>query len=405
MIREKTMNYIYSDRMSKMNGAATREILKLLTRPEIISFAGGFPATQCLPQKEVQQIANELLSEGVATKVLQYGKTEGFPELIEQLIDYVKSVNIEGIGAENVQIISGGQQGIDLMSKVFLNPGDVVLVENPTYLTALQIFDSYQAKIIGVDSDHDGLILEDLEAKIKKYSPKMLYCVPTFSNPTGKTYTVENRKKIAEITAKYGVMVLEDDPYGKLRLEGTPVPSLKSFDKAGNVVYVTSFSKVLSPGLRVGAAFGNAEVIRKIAIAKQGVDVTTSNLSQLICAEYMKRNLLSKNIEKSLPVYRERRDAMIAAINKYMPEEYTYVKAEGGLCIWGEFNAPINTVELAPEAIKHDVAYIQGQVFYADGSGLNTMRLNFSNSTVDRIDLGIHRLGDMFKAEIAKLKR
>ena len=399
------MNYIYSDRMSKMNGAATREILKLLTRPEIISFAGGFPATQCLPQKEVQQIANELLSEGVATKVLQYGKTEGFPELIEQLIDYVKSVNIEGIGAENVQIISGGQQGIDLMSKVFLNPGDVVLVENPTYLTALQIFDSYQAKIVGVDADRDGLILEDLEAKIKKYSPKMLYCVPTFSNPTGKTYTVENRKNIAEITAKYGVMVLEDDPYGKLRLEGTPVPSLKSFDKAGNVVYVTSFSKVLSPGLRVGAAFGNAEVIRKIAIAKQGVDVTTSNLSQLICAEYMKRNLLSKNIEKSLPVYRERRDAMIAAINKYMPEEYTYVKAEGGLFIWGEFNAPINTVELAPEAIKHDVAYIQGQVFYADGSGLNTMRLNFSNSTVDRIDTGIHRLGDMFKAEIAKLKR
>lgn len=399
------MNYIYSDRMSKMNGAATREILKLLTRPEIISFAGGFPATQCLPQKEVQQIANELLSEGVATKVLQYGKTEGFPELIEQLIDYVKSVNIEGIGAENVQIISGGQQGIDLMSKVFLNPGDVVLVENPTYLTALQIFDSYQAKIVGVDADHDGLIIEDLEAKIKKYNPKMLYCVPTFSNPTGKTYTVENRKMVTEITAKYGVMVLEDDPYGKLRLEGTSVPSLKSFDKAGNVVYVTSFSKVLSPGLRVGAAFGNAEVIRKIAIAKQGVDVTTSNLSQLICAEYMKRNLLSKNIEKSLPIYRERRDAMIAAINKYMPEEYKYVKAEGGLFIWGEFDAPINTVELAPEAIKHDVAYIQGQVFYADGSGLNTMRLNFSNSTVDRIDMGIHRLGDMFKAEIAKLKK
>ena len=399
------MVYNYSERMAKLNGSATREILKLLTRPEIVSFAGGFPATQCLPQKEVQEIAFELLSEGRATDSLQYGTTEGFVPFRQQLIEYVKSAGIENVELDQTLVISGGQQGIDLMSKVFLNPGDVVLVENPTYLTALQIFDSYQAKIIGVDSDHDGLILEDLEAKIKKYSPKMLYCVPTFSNPTGKTYTVENRKQIAEITAKYGVMVLEDDPYGKLRLEGTPVPSLKSFDKAGNVVYVTSFSKVLSPGLRVGAAFGNAEVIRKIAIAKQGVDVTTSNLSQLICAEYMKRNLLSKNIEKSLPVYRERRDAMIAAINKYMPEEYTYVKAEGGLFIWGEFNAPINTVELAPEAIKHDVAYIQGQVFYADGSGLNTMRLNFSNSTVDRIDLGIHRLGDMFKAEIAKLKR
>ena len=399
------MNYIYSDRMSKMNGSATREILKLLTRPEIISFAGGFPATQTLPQKDVQQIAYELLSRDNATKVLQYGKTEGFPELTEQLIDYVRSVNIEGMGPENVQVISGGQQGIDLMTKVFVNPGDCVLVENPTYLTAIQIFDSYQAKIIGVDADDNGLILEDLEAKIKKYKPKMLYCVPTFSNPTGKTYTVENRKKIAEITAKYGVMVLEDDPYSKLRLDGTPVPSMKSFDKAGNVVYVTSFSKVLSPGLRVGVAVGNAEVIRKIAIAKQGVDVTTSNLSLLIVATYLKRNLLSANIRNALPIYRERRDAMIAAIDKYMPEEYKYVKAEGGLFIWGEFNAPINTVELAPEAIKHDVAYIQGQVFYADGSGLNTMRLNFSNSSVERIDLGIHRLGDMFKAEIAKLKK
>lgn len=399
------MNYNYSDRMSKMNGSATREILKLLTRPEIISFAGGFPATQTLPQKDIQQIAQELLSEGKATKVLQYGKTEGFPELVEQIIDYVKSVDINDITAENVQIVSGGQQGIDLMSKVFLNAGDCVLVENPTYLTALQIFDSYQAKIVGVDADHDGLILEDLEAKIKKYNPKFLYCVPTFSNPTGKTYTMENRRKIAEITAKYGVMVLEDDPYGKLRLDGEAVPSMKSFDKAGNVVYVTSFSKVLSPGLRVGAAVGNAEVIRKIAIAKQGVDVTTSNLSQLICAEYLKRNLLSANIRNSLPIYRERRDAMIDAIKKYMPEEFKYVKPEGGLFIWGEFDAPINTVELAPEAIKHDVAYIQGQVFFADGSGLNTMRLNYSNSTVDRIDLGIHRLGDMFKAEIAKLKR
>ncbi len=399
------MTYNYSERMAKMNGAATREILKLLTRPEIISFAGGFPATQCLPQKEVQQIAFELLSEGRATEALQYGTTEGFKSLREQLIEYVKTAGIENQTLENTLVISGGQQGIDLMSKVFLDKGDCVLVENPTYLTALQIFDSYQAKIVGVDADHNGLIIDDLEKKIKKYNPKFLYCVSTFSNPTGKTYSVENRKKIAEITAKYNVMVLEDDPYSKLRFEGTPVPSIKSFDKAGNVVYLTSFSKVLSPGLRVGVAIGNPEVIRKMTIGKQGVDVTTSNLSQLIVAEYLKRGYIFKNIEKSLPIYRERKNAMIAALNKYMPEEYKYVNAEGGLFIWGEFDAPINTVELAPEAIKHDVAYIQGQVFYADGSGLNTMRLNFSNATVDRIDAGIHRLGDMFKTEIAKLKK
>lgn len=399
------MEYNYSERMAKMNGAATREILKLLTRPEIISFAGGFPATQCLPQKEVQEIAHELLSEGRATEVLQYGTTEGFVSFREQLIEYVKTVGIEGLALENTLVISGGQQGIDLMSKVFLNKGDVVLVENPTYLTALQIFESYQAKAIGVDADKNGLVLEDLERKIKEYHPKFIYLVPTFSNPTGKTYTVENRKAIAEITAKYGVMVLEDDPYSKLRFEGVAVPSIKSMDKVGNVVYLTSFSKVLAPGLRTGVAVGAKEVIRKLTIGKQGVDVSTSNLSQLIVAEYLKRGYLFPNIEKSMPVYRERKNAMIEAIKKYMPEEYKYVNAEGGLFIWGEFDAPINTVELAVEAIKHDVAYIQGQVFYADGSGLNTMRLNFSNATVDRIDAGIHRLGDMFKTEIAKLKK
>ncbi len=398
------MVYNYSERMSKMNGAATREILKLLTRPEIISFAGGFPATQCLPQKEVQEIAHELLSEGRATDSLQYGTTEGFVPFRQQLIEYVKTAGIENISLDQTLVISGGQQGIDLMSKTFLDKGDVVFVENPTYLTALQIFDSYQAKIVGINADKNGLDIEDLENKIIQYKPKFLYCVSTFSNPTGKTYTVANRKEIASVTAKYNVMVLEDDPYSKLRFEGESVPSIKSFDTHGNVVYISSFSKVLSPGLRVGVAVGDKEVIRKMTICKQGVDVTTSNLSQLIVYEYLKRGYLFPNIAKSLPIYRERKNAMIDAINKYMPEEFKYINAEGGLFIWGEFDAPINTVELAPEAIKHDVAYIQGQVFYPDGGGLNTLRLNFSNATVDRIDAGIHRLGDMFKEEIAKLK-
>lgn len=399
------MEYNYSERMSKMNGTATREILKLLTRPEIVSFAGGFPATQCLPWKEVREITMDLLTEGKATPALQYGTTEGFVDFRKQLIEYVKTAGIEGIELDQTLVISGGQQGIDLMSKVFLDKGDTVLVENPTYLACLQIFDSYQANIIGVDSDNNGLIIEDLERKIKLHKPKFLYCVSNFSNPTGKCYSLETRKAIAEVTAKYGVMVLEDDPYGKLRFEGTPVPSIKSFDKAGNIVYLTSFSKVLAPGLRTGVAVGSKEVIRKLTIAKQGVDVSSSNLSQLIVAEYLKRGYLFPNIEKSLPVYRERKNAMIDAIKKYMPEEFKYVNAEGGLFIWGEFDAPINTVELAPEAVKHDVAYIQGQVFFADGSGLNTMRLNFSNENPERIDGGIHRLGDMFKAEIAKLKK
>ncbi len=399
------MVYNYSERMSKLNGAATREILKLLTRPEIISFAGGFPATQCLPQKEVQEIAHELLGEGRATEVLQYGTTEGFVPLREQLIEYVKTSGIENAELDQTLVISGGQQGIDLMSKVFIDKGDTILVENPTYLTALQIFDSYQANIVGVNANNDGLDIDDLENKIIQYKPKFLYCVSTFSNPTGKTYSVANRKEIASITAKYGIMVLEDDPYSKLRFEGEAVPSIKSFDTVGNVVYLTSFSKVLSPGLRMGVAVGNKEVIRKLTIGKQGVDVSTSNLSQLIVCEYLRRGLLFPNINKSMPIYRERKNAMIDAINKYMPDEFSYVNAEGGLFIWGGFDAPINTTLLAPEAIKHDVAYIQGEVFYPKADVKNMIRLNFSNATVDRIDLGVHRLGDMFKEEIAKIKK
>ena len=399
------MEYNYSERMAGMNGSATREILKLLTRPEIVSFAGGFPATVCLPQKEIQEIAHELLSEGRATDALQYGTTEGFAQFRQLLIEYVKSAGIENVSLDQTLVLSGGQQGIDLMSKVFLNKGDVVLVENPTYLAALQIFASYQAKVIGVNSDDNGLDIEDLEKKIKEHKPKFLYCVPTFSNPTGKVYSVENRKAIVSVTAKHGVMVLEDDPYSKLRFEGEAVPSIKSFDTYGNVVYVTSFSKVCSGGLRVAVAVGPAEVIRKLTIGKQGADVSTSNLSQLIVYEYLKRGYLFPNIEKSLPIYRERKNAMIDAIKKYMPEEYSYVNAEGGLFIWGGFNVPINTTTLAAEAVKHDVAYIQGQVFYPADDVTNMIRLNFSNATVERIDAGMHRLGDMFKAEIAKLNK
>ncbi len=397
------MNFNFSERMDGMSGSATREILKLLSRPELISFAGGFPATQCLPQREVLEISNEILSSDKVVAALQYGSTEGFNEFREQIIEYVKGVGIQPLNLDQVQVLSGGQQGIDLMSKAFLNKGDVVLVEDPTYLTALQIFSSYQAKIVGVSTDESGMDLNDLEAKIKKHNPKILYIVPTFSNPTGKTYTVENRKAIAELTAKHNCMVLEDDPYSRLRFEGTPVPALQSFDKVGNVVHVTSFSKVLAPGLRTGAAIGHKDVIRKITICKQGVDVSTVNLSQLIVANYLKKGYMTPNINKSLPIYRERKNAMMAAIKKYMPEEYKHTDPEGGLFIWGSIKG-LDMVSLMPKAIERNVAYIQGSVFYADGGHNDTFRLNYSNATAEKIDTGIKALGTLLKEEVAKLK-
>ncbi len=395
------MTYNYSERMANLTGAATREILKYLTRPEIISFAGGFPSSECLPKNEVKEICNQILTEEPVA-ALQYGTTEGFKQLREKLIDFVADVGIKA-DLDEILVISGGQQGIDLMSKIFIDKGDVVLVENPTYLTALQIFNSYQAKIIGVNSTPQGIDIEDLEKKIKQHKPKFMYVVSTFSNPTGKTYTVENRKAIVEVTSKYNVMLLEDDPYSRLRFAGEAVPSIKHFDNAGNVVYLTSFSKIISPGLRIGVAVGNKEVIRKMAIGKQGADVSTCNLSQLIVNRFLESGLIKKNIERALPVYREHKTAMIKAINQYMPEEYKYIDTEGGLFLWGHVEADMDMSKILLEAIeKYSVAYIQGSVFYVDGSGLNTFRLNFSNASLEQIDKGIHSLGNLLKDKLAK---
>ena len=400
------MTFNYSDRMNGLDGSATREIFKLLSRPEIISFAGGLPANEYLPVKEVNEILDEILSSPMAAKSLQYGSTEGFPALREILTDYVRHVGITDAKVENTLVISGGQQGIDLTLKAFINAGDAVLVENPTYLAFLQIAKTYEAKVYGVKAENYGLNIEDLENKIKKHKPKVLYCVPTFSNPTGKTYSAENRKAIAEITAKYGVMVLEDDPYGKLRFSGEHVPSLKSFDKAGNVIYITSFSKILSPGMRTGVAIGNKEVIRKLTICKQGTDLHTANLSQLIAQKYLEKGYLFPNIEKSLPLYRTRRDEMLKALDKYMPEEFTHTVPDGGLFIWGEFDADLVTKDILPEAIERDVAYIQGNEFFAvPQEGNRFIRLNFSNESPERIDKGVKALAQLYKEKIAEAKR
>lgn len=385
----------FSDRIKDLNGTATREILKLTARPEVISFAGGMPATCALPCKLIDDITHDILSGGLAASVLQYGQTEGRAEFIEQMIGYMSDFGLSA-GPENLQVLSGGQQGLDLMCKAFLNTGDTVLVENPTYLAFLQIAKTYQANVVGVDADDDGLVLSDLESKLKKYSPKLLYCVPTFSNPTGKTYTAENRKAIVSLCEKYGTVIIEDDPYGRLRYDGEEVPLLKSFERAGNVVYITSFSKTIAPGLRVAVACGDPQVIRKVSIGKQGADVQSPALCQLIVAEYFKRGYYYDVIKSNIATYRERKNAMLGALEKYMPSGVKFTRPQGGLFIWVELPKSLDAAKLLPTAIESNVAYIQGSEFFADGSGKNTLRLNFSNSDVDRIEKGIRILADLF---------
>ena len=400
------MEWQYANRMAEMNGTATREIFKLLSRPEIISFAGGLPAVEALPVQTIRDLFCEVLSGPNAHTLLQYGTTEGYLPLTDAVIELVKEFGITGIGRENVLILSGGQQGIDLMCKAFLNAGDTVLVEDPTYLAALQIFNSYEARAVGVKACAEGLDIADLEEKIRRHAPKFLYAVPTFSNPTGKTYTAENRAAIARVTAEYGIPVLEDDPYARLRFSGEKVDALYRFAEENNVVYQTSFSKTLSPGLRVGAAVGNAAIIRKMAVGKQGTDLHTSLPAQAVTAEYCRRGLLQPAVERSLPLYKARKDAMMRGIERYMPQEFVHTDPDGGLFVWGEFaGCDIDVAALVPHAVARNVADIQGQVFYADGGGRNTIRLNYSNASEEKIDTGMRALGAFFKEIIAKEKK
>ncbi len=402
------MNYNYSDRIKNLGGNAIREIFKLLQDPEVISFAGGFPTKTTLPTQMIAEVTQKLMASDKAQDILQYGETEGYKPLRYTAIDYVKRYGITGIDIDNTLIISGGQQGIDLTFKAFVNKGDVVLVEDPTYLASLHILKTYEGVPVGVKSNDNGLDIADLEEKIIKYSPKVLYIVPTFSNPTGKTYSVENRKAIAELTAKYNLIVLEDDPYSELRFSGERVPSIKSFDKAGNVIYITSFSKTLAPGLRTGIAIGDKAVIRKLTIGKQATDVHTCLLSQAIIDYFLRNNSMDDRLEQLKKVYLEKKTAMLEAIKKYMPKEFKYTNPDGGLFIFGEFDKEtgIDTLKVFPELVKkYKVAYVSGDSFFAGGDKFNTLRLNYSNATLEQIEDGICKMGKFFKEILESNKK
>lgn len=390
------MNFEYSDRLKNLSGNAIREIFKLLSQPDVVSFAGGMPATGCLPAEDVKRLA-ALCVDRDPVGVLQYGSTEGYLPLRKTFLKFAERVGIAGQSLENIQIISGGQQGIDLVCKAMLNKGDKILVQNPTYLAVLHILKTYEAQAVGVKSNDEGLDLEDLERKILSERPKFIYLVPNFSNPTGKTLSVASRKEVVRLCSKYGVLAVEDDPYRELRYSGEHLPAIKSFDEEGVVLYLSSVSKVIAPALRVGMAIGDAGLIRKMSIGKQAVDVHTNSLSQAIVNAYLEEGLLFPALEKSIPVYRKKRDVMLAALEREMPESFAFTRPEGGLFIWGEFTDGTSAAEKFRAAVENKVAFVSGTDFYADGSGENCMRLNFSNATEEQIETGVRRLAEVFK--------
>ncbi len=385
----------FAKRLDNVTGSAIRAIFALIGQPGMISFAGGNPAPESFPKEEIAAIAQELIREK-GSHILQYGGTPGISRLKETVIEMVGK---RGISAkpEEVIITSGATQGIGLAAKTLVNPGDVILAESPTFIGALQTFLTYQAQIKGVEMDDEGMNMDDLEKKLKQYRPKFVYTIPTFQNPTGRTMSLERRKKMAELCALHGVIILEDDPYCDLRYSGQPVPPIKSLSEAGNVIYLLSFSKIISPGLRVGAAVADPRIIEKYNIAKQGEDLHTANLSQEIVEAYMHSGKAEAHIETICAQYRDKRDAMIAKLQGF-PKGISYTKTDGGLFIWVTLPESMNATKMFKQCVDAGVAYVPGTHFFPQGGHDNTLRLNFSMASFEQIDKGM----DILKGVIEK---
>ncbi len=381
----------FADRFDGVSGSEIRKIFALLRDPEIISLAGGNPSPITFPQDFLAKIAQNLVENKGAT-VLQYGNTLGYQPLLDYLAQKETSLMKD---TDQLIITSGASQGIEMFVRTFLNEGDTMLVESPTFLGALQTFKLAKANVKTVTMQNDGVDVDELEQKIKEFSPKIFYIIPTFQNPTGITTSEEKRKQIYEICKKHNVMILEDDPYAELRYEGQTVPSIKSYDDCGLVCKLVSFSKTIAPGLRVGYAIAHADIIGNFNLLKQGQDVHTSNLSQAMVYEFMAQGYYEKHIESLCVTYKEQRDIMLEALKTNMPTGVTYTRPQGGLFIWVNLPKGKNAAEIFEKCVKNKVAFVPGMPFFAENGKENTLRLNFSMPTKENIVIGIKRICDV----------
>ena len=385
----------FAKRFDGITGSAIREILKLMATPGMISFGGGNPASSSLPDDIIARLAVKVLGEN-GKNILQYGTTEGYAPLRETLAPYLKDRFGFEVTPDEILPVSGSSQAMDLLCKALIDPDDVILVENPTFLGNIQCMKLYQAKIVPVESDENGIMLDKLEEAIQKHKPKMLYTIPTFQNPTGKTLAANRRPVIAKMAEKYGFVVAEDDPYRDLRYSGSPLPSIKSYDTSGLVVFLGSFSKLISPGIRVGYITAHSTILRKCIIGKQSADVHTPTLNQAIVDAFLREGLLNSHVASICESYGKQLNAMLEELANF-PEGTVYTKPEGGLFVWAELPKGIDTTALLMKAVERKVAYVPGSHFFADGGHENTMRLNFSNSSIEKIHEGMTILRDVIK--------
>jgi 2-aminoadipate transaminase len=401
---------LYSDRAGKMRKSEIRELLKVTQDPEIISFAGGLPNPQSFPIQDLKGIVQNVLDH-YGKVALQYGATHGINELREIISERsIRESMKGGVTPENIMITSGSQQALDAVGKIFLNPGDIAMVGLPSYLGGINAFRSYEANLVGIPLDKDGMRVDLLEVKIKELIKqdmpvKFIYAIPTFQNPAGTVMPESRRKKLVEIAHEYNLIIIEDDPYGKLRYDGPAVKPIKAFDDEGRVVYMSTFSKILAPGFRLAWIIASEDIMRKLALCKQAQDLCTAAFSQYIAYEFMKSGSLDLHIMKICEMYKPKRDIMMDSMKKYFPEGYICNKPNGGMFAWVTLPEQIDTEAMFLDAFKEKVAYVHGKAFCVDGSGGSSMRLNFSYSTNEQLEMGMKRLGTVIERKMKVLCR
>jgi len=401
--------YRYAHRTKSMGSSVIRELLKLTEQPDIISFAGGLPAPEVFPVKEFQAACNAVLAQHGA-QALQYSTTEGHRPLREMIARHNARYSVD-VTADNILITSGSQQALDFVGRLFVNRGDYIVVESPTYLGALQAWNAYGAQYISVPMDENGMIVDELEEALRK-GPKFIYVLPNFQNPSGSTLSLERREKLIELADKYGVPIIEDDPYGQLRYEGEHLPSVVYLDSkfrgpngghySGNVIYLSTFSKLLAPGLRLAWVIAPPEVIRKLVMTKQAADLHTSSFNQYVAYEVGKGGFLDEHVKVIRATYKERRDVMLEMMEEMFPPEVSWTHPQGGMFLWGILPECMDAADALKIAIERKVAFVPGAAFHANGGGANTMRINFSYSSPDTIREGITRLGTVLKELVHK---
>jgi 2-aminoadipate transaminase len=394
---------LFASRTKVMTSSAMRDLMAITARPEVISLAGGLPDTSTFPPDTFAAVAQRIAAESCA-KALQYGPTEGLGETKACIAQVMEAENMRA-DPEDVVVTTGGQQVIDLVAKTLIDPDDVVIAEGPTYPGAVPTFSSYQADVVQIDMDADGMKVDLLEHELKRLDragrrPKFIYTVPSFQNPAGVTMSAPRRKRLVEVAHERELLILEDNPYGLLRYEGEPLPPLYALDGGVYVMYLGTFSKILSPGIRLGWVVAPPPVLEKINLGKQAADLCTSTLSQLMVQAYFEQGHWRDYVESLTEIYRVRRDTMLDALADHFPPQAEWTRPGGGLFIWATLPDFIDTTDLLARALRDNVAFVPGEAAFLDGRGRSSMRLNFSGCDADAIREGIRRIGEVVTEQV-----